>query len=293
MRTFSAFLLVVLATILAPFVIATTWVTARVDDRQEYVDTVAPLAEDPAVRTVMADSASAAAVAALQQYVPVQLPAAVGDWAREAARTVVESPAFPDYWRETNADLHDDVIAILEDPDASRSGYLTVDGSRVVALVLAELAGRGIPIAVLPRIPLQVPVVERAKIVDAGPAYRAAHGPARALPLLWAGLVAAAVLLASGWRGRIRTLGLAALGGALGAVVVMVAVGPLTDAAVDKAQTRDQDLVRVMLDTVLSSLSPYARGFLVAVPVGIVLVAGSLWRSSREQEPDPRVSWDQ
>lgn len=293
MRTFSAFLLVVVATILAPFVIATTWVTARVDDRQEYVDTVAPLAEDPAVRTVMADSASAAAVAALQQYVPVQLPAAVGDWAREAARTVVESPAFPDYWRKTNAALHDDVIAILEDPDASRSGYLTVDGSQVVALVLAELAGRGIPIAVLPSIPLQVPVVERAKIVDAGPAYRAAHGPARALPFLWAGLVAAAVLLASGWRGRIRTLGLAALGGALGAVVVMVAVGPLTDAAVDKAQTRDQDLVRVMLDTVLSSLSPYARSFLVAVPVGIVLVAGSLWRSSREQEPDPRVSWDQ
>lgn len=41
MRSFSAFVLVVLATLVAPLAIATTWVTARVDDRQEYVDTVA------------------------------------------------------------------------------------------------------------------------------------------------------------------------------------------------------------------------------------------------------------
>ena len=147
MRTFSAFLLVVVATILAPLVIATTWVTARVDDRDQYVDTVAPLAEDPAVRTVMADSAASAAVAALQQYVPVQLPAAVGEWAQQAARTVVESPEFPRFWRDANADLHDDVIAILEDPDASPSGFLTVDASPIVALVLQELEARSIPIA--------------------------------------------------------------------------------------------------------------------------------------------------
>ena len=68
MRSFSAFLLVVLATLVAPLAVATTWVTERVDDRQEYVDAVAPLADDPAVRQVMADAAAAAAVAALQQH---------------------------------------------------------------------------------------------------------------------------------------------------------------------------------------------------------------------------------
>lgn len=293
MRTFSAFLLVAVATILAPLVIATTWVTARVDDRDQYVDTVAPLAEDPAVRTVMADSAASAAVAALQQYVPVQLPAAVGEWAQQAARTVVESPEFPRFWRDANADLHDDVIAILEDPDASPSGFLTVDASPIVALVLQELEARSIPIVRIPPIPLQVPVVERSKVVDVGPAYRAAHGPARALPFLWVGLVALAVLLASTWRGRVRTAGLALLGAAVGAVLVMVGVGPLTDVVVDQVETGNQDLVRVMLDTVLGSLSPYARGFLVAVPVGIVVVAVSLWRSAAEPADDAGVSWIQ
>ena len=48
MRSFAAFLLVVVATLVAPVAIGATWVTQRVDDRQEDVDTVAPLAEDPA-----------------------------------------------------------------------------------------------------------------------------------------------------------------------------------------------------------------------------------------------------
>ena len=135
--------------------------------------------------------------------------------------------------------------------------------------------------------------MERSKVVDVGPAYRAAHGPARALPLLWVGLVALAVLLASTWRGRVRTAGLALLGAAVGAVLVMVGVGPLTDAVVDQVETGNRDLVRVMLDTVLGSLSPYARGFLVTVPVGIVVVAVSLWRSAAEPADDAGVSWIQ
>ena len=119
------------------------------------------------------------------------------------------------------------------------------------------------------------------------------HGPARALPFLWVGLVALAVLLASTWRGRVRTSGLALLGAAVGAVLVMVGVGPLTDVVVDQVETGNRDLVRVMLDTVLGSLSPYARGFLVTVPVGIVVVAVSLWRSAAEPADDAGVSWIQ
>lgn len=277
MRSFSAFLLVVLATLVAPLAISTTWVTERVDDRQEYVDTVAPLADDPAVRQVMADAAAATAVAALQQHVPVGLPDGVSRWAEAAATEVVESPEFPQFWREANRDLHGQVIDLLETPDAGSSGSLTVDASPLVAQVLLVLEDRGIPIDLLPAIPLHVPVVERAKIVEGGPAYRATHGAAGWLPFVWAGLVVLAVLVAPGWRGRVRTAGLALLGAALGAGLVMLAVEPLTDLAVERAGVESQAMVRIMLDTVLESLTPYARTFLLAAPVGLVLVAGSLW----------------
>lgn len=277
MRSFSAFLLVALATLVAPLAISTTWVTERVDDRKEYVDTVAPLADDPAVRTVMADAAAAAAVAALQQHVPVGLPSGVSAWARAAATEVVESPEFPEFWRDANRDLHGQVIDLLEDPDAETSGSLTVDASPLVAQVLLVLEDRGIPINLLPRIPLQVPVVERAKIAEGGSAYRATHDAAGWLPLAWAGLAGLAVLVATGWRGRVRTAGFALLGGALGAGLVMLAVEPLTDLAVEQAGVESQDMVRIMLDAVLGSLTPWAKVFLLAAPVGLVLVAGSLW----------------
>lgn len=277
MRSFSAFLLVVLATLVAPLAIATTWVSERVDDREEYVDTVAPLADDPAVRTVLADAAAAASVAALQQYVPVGLPDAVSTWARAAATEVVESPDFPEFWRQANSDLHGQVIDVLEDPDADPSGSLTVDAGPLVAQVLLVLEDRGIPIDLLPAIPLQVRVVERARVAEGGPAYRATHSAADWLPLVWAGLVALAVLVATGWRGRVRTAGFALIGAALGAGLVMLAVEPLTDLAVDRAAVEREAMVRIMLDAVLGSLTPYARAFLLAAPAGAVLVAASLW----------------
>lgn len=291
MRSFSAFLLVVLATLVAPLAIATTWVTERVDDRQEYVDAVAPLADDPAVRQVMADAAAAAAVAALQQHVPVGLPSGVERWAQAAATEVVESPKFPEIWRDANRDLHGQVIDLLEDPDADTSGSLTVDAGPVVAQVLLVLEDRGIPINLLPTVPLEVPVVERAKVAEGGPAYRTTHSAAGWLPFAWAVLAALAVLVATGWRGRVRTAGFALLGGALGAGLVMLAVEPLTDLAVDRAEVDGQAMVRIMLDAVLGSLTPYARTFLLAAPVGLVLVAGSLWpRRDRYAHHDDQVS---
>ncbi|HWJ08361.1 MAG TPA: hypothetical protein VNS46_03235 [Nocardioides sp.] len=287
MRSFSAFFLVLLATLVAPLAISATWLTQRVDDRQEYVDTVAPLADDPAVRRVMADAAAAAAVDALQQYVPIGLPEAVSTWAEMAATEVVESPEFPTFWRTANRDLHGDVIALLEDPDADPAGSLTVDAGPLVAQVLLVLEDRGIPIALLPSIPLEVPVVERAKIVEAGPTYRLTHAAAGWLPFAWAALAVLAVLVAQGWRGRARTAGFVLLGGAVGAGLVMLAVEPLTDLAVDRADVDGQAMVRVMLDAVLGSLTPYARGFLLAAPVGLLLVVASSW--PRRQRYDDRA----
>ncbi|WP_435770665.1 hypothetical protein [Nocardioides sp. SYSU DS0651] len=289
MRATTAFLLVVVATLLAPLAIAATWVTARVDDRESYVATVAPLAEDPEVRRLLADAAADATVQALEQHVPVGLPASVDDWAAAAAATVVASPAFPEFWREANAQLHADVLALVEDPDARAEGYVMVDASPLVGQVLLSLEERGLPVGLLPEIPLNVPVAPESRLVAVSDRYRLVQTAARWLPVIWLALVGCAVLVATGWRGRVRTLGLALLGVAAAAVVVLLAADPLAELAVEQAEVGRERLAGVMLDTVLESLSPYARGFLLAAPAGLLLVAASLWPRPREDSPIPRT----
>lgn len=281
MRTSSAFLLVVVATVVAPFVIATAWLSTHVEDQQEYVATVAPLAEDPEVRRVLADAAASAAVAALQEYVPIGLPDTVSRWARAAAGEVVESPDFPAFWRQANEDLHRDVLNLLEDPDASPDGSLTVDASPLLAQVLLVLEDRGIPVAVLPALPLDVAVAPRSRVIEAAPTYRAADRVAGWLPVVWLVVVGLAVLVAAGWRGRVRVAGLALVGVAVAAGLVRLAADPVGDLVADRVEASQQELALLMVDAVTGSLAPYAQGFLLALPVGLVLFALSLWPRRR------------
>ncbi|WP_408897071.1 hypothetical protein ACJ5H2_19375 [Nocardioides sp. R1-1] len=287
MRPLTTFLLLVVATLVAPLAIAGTWLTARVDDRDEYVDTVAGLADDQRVRALLAEAAADGAFTALQQHIPVGLPEAVREWAGVAATAVVESPEFPTFWRQANGDLHDQVLAVLEDPGAPADGMITVDAGPLVAQVLLQLEERGIPVGLLPRIPLLVPVETEAKVAEAGPAYRTADGVVRLLPLVWLGVVALAVLVARGWRGRVRAAAGALLGVAIGAGALLLTADPLAGAALDRVEVQRRELAGVLLDTVIGSVEPYARAFLWAAPVGVVLVLLTLWSGRRRESTFP------
>lgn len=291
MRFTSAVLLVLVATVVAPFVIATSWLNAKVEDQQEYVATVAPLANDPDVQRVLADAAAAAAVSSLQRYVPVGLPDAVTEWARIAATEVVESPDFPEFWRKANDDLHGDVMTLLEDPDASPDGNLTVDAAPLLAQVLLMIEERGIPIAALPALPLEVAVAPRSRVVEAGPTYRSADRVAGWLPFVWFGLVGLAILVAAGWRGRVRIVGLALLGVAAAAALVRLATDPIGEFVADRTDAGQQEMARIMVDTMTGSLSPYAQGFLLGLPVGLVLIGLSLWPRRRHTEMANSDAW--
>ncbi len=291
MRTFTATVTVLLATLVAPFAIAGSWLTARVDDRGEYVDTVAGLAHDPTVRRVLADAAADGAVRALQEHIPVGLPEAVREWADRAATMVVESPEFPAFWRDANADVHDQVLAVLQDPDAPADGSITVDAGPLVHLVLGRLEDRGIPVGLLPDVALRVPVVKESKVAGSGPAYRAVEGVSRLLPFVWLGLAALVLVVARGWRAEVRALGFALLGVALGAVGLLLVADPLAAAALDRVAVERRELAGVLLDTVIGSLEPYARGFLVAAPVGLALLLVSLWPRRRDESPVPEPEY--
>lgn len=273
MRNAFAVFCVLVATLLVPGAIASTWLSQRVDNTEVYVDTVAPLADDPDLRAELGEQLADAAVAALQEYVPVGLPEGVSSLAQEASKRVVDNKGFPKFWRQANADAHREFLAIVhedrgdQDPDA----WVMVDLGPLLDQVFVELAANGIPVDLLPDVPLEVPVLSESKLEEIRGQYQLLEGLSLWLPLLAGGLVVVAVAVATGWRGRLRVLGGAALGVVAGALVVRAATPPVTDLVVDQADPGQQDLARLVLEVVTVTLSDRATTILVVA--GVVAVA--------------------
>ena len=99
MRHALAAFAVVLSTLLVPIGITATWLSLRVDSTEGYVDTVAPLADEPELRDALAKEVSAAATSAIADTragCRGLLPDAIRH--RRPAE-VVENDAFPEFWR--------------------------------------------------------------------------------------------------------------------------------------------------------------------------------------------------
>lgn len=282
-RRILALLLVLAATAVSPGVASSTWFDQRVQDRAGYVDLVAPLADDPDVRRVLADATARAAVRNVETATGIELPQVATDLARTAATTVTEAPTFPAFWRQANEDLHRQVLDLLDGGFEIGERSLYVDARPLLAQVFLLLREAGVPIGSVADTPLQVPVVDAAAVMAQADTYRAADTLSTWLPVLWIALAVLAVLVAVGWRGRVRTAGAALLGLALGSVLVRVLAGPVGDEAVQRARFDSQELARVMADTVVDSLGPWAgRYALVAGALGVLALLAGLLPARRD-----------
>ncbi len=286
MRNALAVFCVLVATLLVPGVIGSTWLSQRVDDTDAYVDTVAPLADEPDLRAELGDRLAEAAVAALQEYVPVGLPESVDDMARAASKQVVENEGFPKFWREANAEAHREFLAIVHEERGQRDpdDWVMVDLAPLLEQVFSELSANGIPVDLLPAVPLEVPVLQESKLEEIQGSYQLLDGASLWLPLVAGGLVLLGVAVATGWRGRLRVLGGAALGTVVGALVVRAATTPVTDAVVDQVDPGQQELARLVLEVVTESLADRATTILVVAGiVAVVAFAASFVPTGRRQ----------
>jgi len=282
---------VVLATLLVPIGITASWLSLRVDTTDAYVDTVAPLADEEELRDRLADEVATAAVAALQTYVPLGLPSSLDTLVRRSTQDVVESPAFPEFWRDANRKLHREFLAIVHERDEEvvADGWVIVDLQPLLDQVLADLVAEfGIPARFVPSTPLPVPVLPESKLEEGRGAYQLLDGLALWVPLFWAGLVALAVLVAPGWRGRLRAGAACAVGVAIGGGLVLLLTGTGTDVVVEQADPDNQDLARLVIEVVVSTLDDAARGALAgSLVVAAVLLGVSLWPRRRAQPVHP------
>ena len=112
MRSLVAFLVLLLAGLMVPVSTAGWWLRDTVVPRNAYVDTVAPLAQDPDVQDAVRTKLVKETTDSLG-VIPPAIADRVEPLVRRAAASVVEGPAFEKAWKESNRAAHEQLVGAL------------------------------------------------------------------------------------------------------------------------------------------------------------------------------------
>ena len=238
-RPIVAGVLIVVAAILAPLSVVAIWAHDEISDTDRYVETVAPLASDPAVqdaisariteeifsrldvKAITQDAVDAlasrglppAAVTSLKALA-TPLSSGVRSFVAEKVDALVKSPQFEEAWVTANREAHAQVVAVLtgelENSAVSVEGKtISVNLATVIDTVKSRLEDEGFGLASrIPSVDAQFTIVQSVDITKAQNYFRLLTGVARGLPILALVLLAGAVAIG---RSRRRTLVVGAL----------------------------------------------------------------------------------
>ncbi|MFJ5836696.1 hypothetical protein ACIQGO_07980 [Streptomyces shenzhenensis] len=242
-RSFLAVLLVVLGCALAPLGVLAAWSARTVGDTDRYVDTVAPLAAEPAVRSAAATRVTDALMphldldALLAGAAPADRPrlrqalgglggaleGAVRAYVHDEAEAVMASRAFQTFWTDANRRIHATVEKALTGHGGGavhlRDNTVTIDLAPVIDQVKKRLVDSGLTVAQrIPAVHTDFTVAHSDDIGRARTYLRLLQLAGNWLPVIAVLLVAAGVLLAARRR---RAL----VAGALGIAVTTLLLG--------------------------------------------------------------------
>ena len=296
-RAFFSALCIVIASILVPISIVTAWARLELVDESAFVQTLAPLADDPAVQQMIIDETVEAVQAqvdfeeltanvfqgidqlglpprASQALQLLQAPAAEGlqNLLTQTVTRVVESDAFADTWTATTRAAHRALTAAATS-DGGGIVVMSDEGlgiqlGAIVERVKQNLVDRGVGIAQL------IPAVDKVIIIGTGDTLvtiRTTYALATALgwwlPIITIGLFVLGILIARRRSTAVLGSGIGfALGG--GALALAFAVGyPVI------GQTAVQlGLSATALDVVYQSLvGAMQQTAAIAVLLGVVI----------------------
>lgn len=238
-RTISAVVLVLIAALLAPVALISSWARAELVDTTRFVETFAPLAQDPDVQTFIAGEVSTGikdnvdidgivgdlftGISSLDlppqtQTVLPLVEGAAANGVRSLIDTgvqkLVQSPQFASIWEMTLRETHSRAIAVIQgDPNSEiklQDGTLSLDLKVVTAEVKSALLAQGFSFAeVIPVIDESVPLLESDSLTLMRTLYQLAVGVGYWLPWVVLGLLIAGVVVA---RNRLRALAWGAVG---------------------------------------------------------------------------------
>ena len=276
----------VLGCVLAPLSVFAVWTKGTLLSTDQYVDTIAPLAEDP----VVTDRIAARSVEALFENVDVDakitevlpeqaavIAPAVSQAVQNLARDVVErflsSDAFQTLWRELNRRAHTQVQALLTGEGGRVvNGQVVVQLGPVVEKVRTRLEGLGLDIfddleESGERASNQFVLFQSEDIETVQGGVDFLQKLAVLLPILTLLFLAAAVALSGDRR---RTLVRAGLGLAFSMAILLIAFNLLRGVFVDVFRPEGREAGGAVYDQLLSFLrlavrSLFALGVVVAI----------------------------
>ncbi|RZS36479.1 hypothetical protein EV193_107160 [Herbihabitans rhizosphaerae] len=201
MRNGIATLLVLIGCLLSGPAVVAVAVEQRVADRQEYLDAVGDLADDPAVRGAVAELLADKLATRLGS----RPSAAARDAVDSAARKAVDSPAFRTWWIEANSAAHPQILAMLR----GQNGAARLQGDSIVLDMRALVDDVRVP--GLGRLPAEGMTVELAggsAIKRVVPVYTTLEDLSAVLPIASAVLILGGIALAVRRRGALITAGI-------------------------------------------------------------------------------------
>ncbi|MFJ1624689.1 hypothetical protein ACIODX_30680 [Streptomyces sp. NPDC088190] len=245
-RSFLAALLVLVAAVLTPLSIVSTWAKNQIGDTDNYVAMMAPLASDPDVRAAVTDRVTGAVMkhldvkALLSDVSPADRPVldkalsklngplttGMSDFVHGTVERFVAGDAFARIWTDLNRTAQSATVKALSGSGGGAvkltGDTVTIDLAPVVDRVKQRLVDRGLGIAAkLPEIHTDFTVLTSDSVGKAKKWFRALQLLGFWLPLVTLVLAAGGVLLAVRRR---RALVTAALAVAAGAAVLGLAV---------------------------------------------------------------------
>jgi hypothetical protein len=224
--------LLVVGSLLVPVALVGVWARTQVLDTDRYVETVAPLASDPAIQdqvvAVVTDSLTAQVdlEAEVRQALPERaaflaepIAGSVRQLVARVVGEVVRSDRFADTWERANRAAHGQVVDVLAGDGTGPAAAIVLDLQGVAGAASGRLADIGVPVRPEGNVPFRLfggDTLDQIRSV-----VRLADAAVTLVAVLAVGLLVASALVAvDRRRGALR----AGVGLAAGAAVVLVVV---------------------------------------------------------------------
>ena len=301
-RNLVAYVLIGLAALLAPLSVVSVWARGQVSDTDRYIETVAPLASDPAIQTAVTtqltntvfsyldvqglteqavDALASSgrlppAVASRLDALVVPISNGVYSFTEGQIGNLVRSQAFADAWVTANRSAHASLVAALR---GETGGAVEVSDTTVsvnlatfITLVKDRLVARGFTLAErIPAVNAQFTIFESADIGKVQQGYRLLDTLGFWLPFVVLVLIGIGAYVAPGHRLALIVAGLAVtVGMLLVAVLLALARQRYLDAV--PADKLPRDAAAVLFDTLVRFLR---EGLRAVALVGLAFAIGA------------------
>lgn len=295
MRSRISAVIAVIACLLLPFALVSSWVAGVVTDSDRYVATVGPLADDPVVVAAVERNVQAQVMMLVDQRVEqveatladrsiprsvrtglesllATLRSGIATTVNDAVTTVVSGQDFPEIWRDANTAAHRQLINILTGKTpgiVDDNGQVGIELSAVVDQVLTVLGREGLfDTTRLPQAQVSFAFLKAADLERAQRAYTIMERAGFWLPLAWLVMVVSALVLAISRRSAIRIL---AIGAVIGVVLLTVAMRLGEHHVASTVAPLDREAVKAVWSSVFSRLHVAVLTVLVIALVVLAL----------------------